>query len=59
VEERHTRNGSKAKAYPCAAGQQQRYPKLGDPKTFPMALELLGANFDRYAKLYRELFGLK
>jgi iron(III) transport system substrate-binding protein len=44
---------------PARRGQQQRYPKLGDPKTFPMTPELLGANFDRYAKLYREIFALK
>jgi ABC-type Fe3+ transport system substrate-binding protein len=44
---------------PARRGQPQRYPKLGEPKTFPMTPELLGANFDRYAKLYREIFGLK
>lgn len=44
---------------PARRGQQQRYPKLGEPKTLPMTPELLGVKFDRYAKLYRDIFGLK
>ena len=44
---------------PARRGQQQRYQKLGEPKTSPMTPELLGSKFDRYAKLYREIFGLK
>lgn len=44
---------------PARRGQQQKYMKLGEPKTVPVRPELLGANFDRYVKLYREIFGLR
>lgn len=44
---------------PTRKGQRQKYMKLGEPKTVPVRPELLGSNFDRYVKLYREIFGLK
>ena len=44
---------------PARTNQPQKFMKLGEPKTVPMRPELFGSSFDRYNKLYREIFGLR
>ncbi len=44
---------------PARRGQQQKYTKLGEPKTVPITPELLGADFQRYVTLYRKIFDLQ
>jgi iron(III) transport system substrate-binding protein len=44
---------------PARRGQQQKYMKLGEPKTVPIRPELLGSTFEWYVKLYREIFRLR
>jgi len=44
---------------PVRKGQRQKYTQLGDLKTKPITPELLGPNYDRYLKLYSEIFSLK
>ena len=44
---------------PVRAGTKQRYAILGTPKTKAITPEFLGRDFERYTKLYREVFGVK
>ncbi len=44
---------------PVRIGQKQKYMELGRPKTKVITPEFLDQNYDRYTKLYREVFGLK
>jgi len=44
---------------PVRAGAKQKYAVLGTPKTKAITPEFLGRDFERYSKLYREIFGVK
>jgi len=44
---------------PVRAGAKQKYTVLGTPKTKVITPEFLGREYDRYNKLYREIFGVK
>jgi iron(III) transport system substrate-binding protein len=42
---------------PVRIGVKQKYIELGKPKTQVITPEFLGRNFERYTKIYREIFG--
>ena len=42
---------------PVRTGVKQKYAELGKPKTKVITPEFLGRDFERYSKLYREIFG--
>jgi iron(III) transport system substrate-binding protein len=44
---------------PVRIGQKQKYMELGRPKTKVITPEFLGQNYERYTKLYHEIFGIK
>jgi len=44
---------------PVRVGTKQKYTILGTPKTKAITPEFLGRDFERYTKLYREVFGVK
>ena len=44
---------------PVRIGAKQKYVELGKPKTKVITPEFLGQNYERYTKLYHEIFGLK
>ena len=44
---------------PVRAGAKQKYTVLGTPKTKAITPDFLGRDFERYSKLYREIFGAK
>jgi iron(III) transport system substrate-binding protein len=44
---------------PVRAGAKQKYTVLGTPKTKAITPEFLGRDFERYTKLYREIFGVR
>jgi len=44
---------------PVRAGAKQKYAILGTPKTKAITPDFLGRDFERYSKLYREIFGVK
>jgi len=44
---------------PVRIGQKQKYMELGRPKTKVITPEFLGQNFDRYSRLYREIFNIQ
>jgi iron(III) transport system substrate-binding protein len=44
---------------PVRTGQKQKYMELGRPKTKVITPEFLGQNYDRYTKLFHEVFGVK
>jgi iron(III) transport system substrate-binding protein len=41
---------------PVRIGQKQKYMELGQPKTKVITPEFLGQNYERYTKLYHEIF---
>ena len=44
---------------PVRIGQKQKYMELGRPKTKVITPEFLGQNYERYTKLYHEIFAVK
>ncbi len=44
---------------PVRIGQTQKYMELGRPKTKVITPEFLGQNYERYTKLYHEIFAIK
>ena len=44
---------------PVRAGAKQKYAVLGTPKTKAITPDFLGRDFERYTKLYREVFSVK
>jgi iron(III) transport system substrate-binding protein len=44
---------------PVRLGVKQKYTELEKPKTKVITPEFLGRDFERYSKLYREVFGVK
>jgi iron(III) transport system substrate-binding protein len=44
---------------PVRIGQKQKYMELGRPKTKVITPEFLGQNYERYTKLYHEIFNIK
>jgi iron(III) transport system substrate-binding protein len=44
---------------PVRIGQKQKYMELGRPKTKVITPEFLGQNYERYTKLYQEIFAIK
>ncbi|MGH8546731.1 MAG: ABC transporter substrate-binding protein [Gammaproteobacteria bacterium] len=44
---------------PVRKGQDQKFKILAKPTTVPMKPEVVGANLERYAALYRKVFGLQ
>ena len=44
---------------PVRIGQKQKYIDLGRPKTKVITPEFLGQNYERYTKLYQEIFAIK
>jgi iron(III) transport system substrate-binding protein len=44
---------------PVRIGQKQKYMELGRPKTKVITPEFLGQNYERYTKLYHEIFAIK
>jgi len=44
---------------PVRIGAKQKYTELGKPKTKVITPEFLGQNYERYTKLYHEIFGVK
>jgi iron(III) transport system substrate-binding protein len=44
---------------PVRVGQKQKYMELGRPKTKVITPEFLGQNYERYTKLYQEIFAIK
>lgn len=44
---------------PVRAGTKQKYTVLGTPKTKVLTPDFLGRDFERYSKLYREIFGVR
>lgn len=44
---------------PVRAGSKQQYTELGKPKTKVITPDFLGRDFERYTKLYREIFAVK
>ena len=44
---------------PVRIGQKQKYMDLGRPKTKVITPEFLGQNYERYTKLYQEIFAIK
>jgi iron(III) transport system substrate-binding protein len=44
---------------PVRAGTTQKYTVLGTPKTKAITPEFLARDFERYTKLYRDIFGVK
>ena len=43
---------------PVRVGQKQKYMELGRPKTQVITPEFLGQNYERYTKLYHEIFAV-
>lgn len=43
---------------PVRIGQKQKYMQLGRPKTKVITPEFLGQNYERYTKLYHEIFNI-
>src|SRR6266545_822035 len=44
---------------PVRIGQTQKYMELGRPKTKVITPEFLGQNYERYTKLYHDIFAIK
>jgi iron(III) transport system substrate-binding protein len=44
---------------PVRAGAKQKYAELGKPKTKVITPEFLGHNYERYTKIYHEIFGVR
>jgi len=44
---------------PVRVGQKQKYMELGRPKTKVITPEFLGQNYERYTKLYHEIFAVR
>ena len=44
---------------PVRIGQKQKYIELGRPKTKVITPEFLGQNYERYTKLYHEIFNIQ
>jgi iron(III) transport system substrate-binding protein len=44
---------------PVRVGQKQKYTELGRPKTKVITPEFLGQNYERYSKIYHEIFAVR